>query len=349
MDIIRERLANQFLTGPALGGPVEVVRRQGAVQAQDYVGAKWAIGMRTVGASHADVEGAVARGEILRTHVLRPTWHFVVPEDIRWMLALTGPRISQSMSSYNRKMGLTPAVFRRSNAVIEKALRDGECRTRTELGEILHRERVRETTGTRLAHMMMQAEVEGIVCSGPCRGKQFTYGLLELRAPSAASIDRDEALSRLAERYFATRGPATVHDFAWWSGLPVGDARRAVEIRAGSLSSVQIGETKLWMAERASPAPPATKTAHLLSNYDEYFIGHRDRSAIGRRLKGVHLVTGGDSSITHVAIIGGELAGGWRRTVSPTGLTATLSLAVRVTRDERALLERQRARFAAFF
>src|SRR4051812_43477130 len=124
MDLIRERLANQCLTGPRLSGPVEVVRRQGAVQAQDYVGAKWAIGMRTRNATHADVEHAIARGEILRTHILRPTWHFVLPEDIRWMLALTGPRISQAMASYNKKLGLTPPVLRRSNDVIAKALRD---------------------------------------------------------------------------------------------------------------------------------------------------------------------------------------------------------------------------------
>jgi hypothetical protein len=167
ISVIRERLANQFLTGPALAGPVEVVRALGAVQAQDYVGAKWAVALRTRGATHGDVEQAVVKGEILRTHVLRPTWHFVFPEDIRWMLALTGPRIAQAMASYNRKMGLTPAVLRRSNAVIEKALRDGAHLTRTELGEILRGSGIRETSGTRLAHMMMQAELDAIVCSGP--------------------------------------------------------------------------------------------------------------------------------------------------------------------------------------
>jgi hypothetical protein len=265
------------------------------------------------------------------------------------MLALTGSRVSQAMASYNRKMGLTPTVFRRSRAIIEKALRDGACLTRTELGEILRRERLRETTGTRLAHLMMQAELDAVVCSGPCRGKQFTYALLELRVPPVAAIDRDEALARLAGRYFATHGPATVHDFAWWSGLSMTDARRAVEIRGRALASIVVGDAKLWMTERQSPPAPATGTAHLLPNYDEFFIGHRDRSAIGRRLKGVQLVTGGDSSITHVAIVAGELVGGWRRTASSTGMTATLSLATRVTRDERARLERERARFAAFF
>ena len=349
IDVVRERLANQFLTGPRLSGPVEVVRRQGAVQAQDYIGAKWAVGMRTLSATHADIEQAVARGDILRTHVLRPTWHFVLPEDIRWMLALTGPRIARAMASYNKKMGLTPAVFRRSNAVIEKALRDGAHLTRLELGEILRRERVRETSGTRLAHMMMNAELEAIVCSGACRGNKFTYGLLDLRAPSAPAIDRDEALSRLADRYFTTRGPATVHDFSWWSGLSVSDARRAVEIRGKALTKIEVGSAALWMVERDTPAESPKGTAHLLPNYDEYFIGHRDRSAIGRRLKGVGLVTGGDSSITHVAIVGGELVGGWKRMPTTTGITAKLSLTARVTKDERALLERERARFAAFF
>jgi hypothetical protein len=349
IDVVRERLANQFLTGPRLSGPVEVVRRQGAVQAQDYTGAKWAVGMRTVSSTHADVEQAVASGEILRTHVLRPTWHFVLPEDIRWMLALTGPRISQAMSSYNRKMGLTPAVFRRSNKVIETALRDGAHLTRTELGEILRRNRVRETTGTRLAHMMMQAELEAIVCSGACRGKQFTYALLDRCAPAAAPIDRDDALSRLADRYFTSHGPATAHDFSWWSGLTVGDARRAIAVLGPRLTEVEAGGQSMWMVPREPPAPPASGTAHLLSNYDEYFIGHRDRSAIGRRAKNIDAVSGGDARISHVAFVNGELVGEWRRTVTPTGLEATLKPFVRLSRDERALLERERARFAAFF
>jgi hypothetical protein len=349
IDVIRERLANQILTGPRLNGPAEVVRRQGAVQAQDYTGAKWAIGMRTKSSTHSDIEQAVARGDILRTHVLRPTWHFVLPEDIRWMLALTGPRISQVISRYNPVLGLTPAVLRRTRRVIEKALRDGAHLTRQELGEILQRERVCKVTGERLGRVMMMAEVDGVVCSGACRGKQFTYGLLDLRAPSAAPIDRDDALSRLAGRYFTSHGPASVHDFSWWSGLSVGDARRAVEMLGQSLTAVTVGEARLFMIERETSAPSTAGTAHLLPNYDEYFIGHRDRSAIGRRLKGVGLVTGGDSSITHVAIVNGELVGGWRRTTTPAGMTATLTLMARVSRAERDLLERERARFAAFF
>jgi hypothetical protein len=347
-QVIRERLANQFLTGAPLKAPVDVVRALGAVQAQDYAGAKWAVGMRTRSATDADVEAAVARGDILRTHVLRPTWHFVLPEDIRWMLALTGPRISQAMSSYNRKLGLTPAVFRKSHAAIEKALRDGKQLTRNELRPLMERARVGPTNGQIVGHMMMQAEVDGLICSGACRGKQFTYALLEERVPSAPSIDRDEALSRLAELYFRGRGPATVHDFSWWSGLTVGDARRALEICGHSITSVVVGDKANWMVERAKSAPTAAGTAHLLPNYDEYFIGHRDRSAAGRRVKGVQLVTGGDSSISHVAIVAGELVGGWRRVISAGRVTAELRPAVKLTKGERLLLESERERLEAF-
>ena len=347
-DIIRERLANQFLTGASLETPVDVVRALGAVQAQDYAGAKWAVGMRTKSATDADVEAAVARGDILRTHVLRPTWHFVLPQDIRWMLALTGPRISQAMSSYNRKLGLTPAVFRKSHAAIEKALRDGKHLTRNELRPLVERARVGPTNGQIVGHMMMQAEIDGLICSGACRGKRFTYALLEERVPSAASIDRDEALSRLADLYFRGRGPATVHDFSWWSGLTVGDAKRAIEIRGRALSSVLIDGKTNWLVERTKPSAAPSGTAHLLPNYDEYFIGHRDRSSIGHRLKGVHLVTGGDSSISHVAVVAGELVGGWRRVISGGKVTAEVRPVVTLARAERELLQAQRERLERF-
>jgi hypothetical protein len=347
VDVIRERLANQFLTGPALAGPVDVVRALGAVQAQDYYGAKWAVGMRTRSATDADVERAVATGAILRTHVLRPTWHFVLPEDIRWMLELTGPRVSATMGMHNPALGLTKAVLRKSRATIEKALASGEHLTRQELAAALNRARI-DTSEMRLVRLVMQAEVDGVICSGARRGKQFTYALLDACAPSVPRIERDDALSRLARTYFTTRGPASIHDFAWWSGLRVSDAKRAVEILGQSLTAVKHGEKPLWMIERSKPAPSADGSAHLLPNYDEYFIGHRDRSAIGGRLSGVGLVTGGDASISHVIIAAGELVGRWKRVTAANRSQAEISVTGRVTRLERAAIARALARFDAF-
>ena len=347
VDVIRERLANQYLTGPGLRSPVDVVRALGAVQAQDYNGAKWAVGLRTRSATDRDVEHALASGAILRTHVLRPTWHFILPEDIRWMLALTGPRISAAMGIYNPRLGLTKAVFRRSHAIIEKALAAGGHLTRQELAAELRRARI-DTSDFRLARLVMQAEVDALICSGPRRGKQFTYALLDTRAPSAPAMDRDEALSRLARIYFATRGPATAHDFAWWSGLLVSDAKRAIEILGKALTSLTIDEKPFWTIERSKPAPPIEGTAHLLPNYDEYFIGHRDRSAIGRRLKGVELVTGGDARVSHVVLVHGELIGRWKRVARDGHAKADVTLVGRVSAAERTAIERAKARFEAF-
>jgi hypothetical protein len=348
MDLIRERLANQFLTGESVASPVEVVRRLGAVQSQDYPNAKWALGIRTQSATDADVEAAISRGEILRTHIMRPTWHFVLPEDIRWMMALTGPRIAAAMASYNKRLGLTPAVLKRTNRAIEKMLRDGQCLTRREMLPLFTKARIGPLTTQSLAHVVMQAEVDAVICSGPCRGKQFTYALFDARVPPHDAIDRDEALSRLAERYYATRGPATTHDFAWWSGLTVSDARRAVDIRGKALTSVNVDGNTMWMVERSSPARPAGPSAHLLPNYDEYFIGYRDRSAIGRRLKGSKLVEGGDGSITHVTLVNGELVGGWKRVSSDRVIKPVLTMLTRLSATERGLVERAASRFEAF-
>src|SRR5687767_15396734 len=197
MDVVRERLANQFLTTRGLERPSEVVRALGAVQAQDYSGAKWALSQRARDATDADIERELTDGAILRTHVLRPTWHFVAPEDIRWMLALTGPQVSRGMASYNRKLELDETVFRKSHATIRKALTGGKALTRADLKSALEHARIAAHSVQRLAHLMMQAELDAVICSGAMRGKQFTYMLLDERVPPAPDIDRDQALHEL--------------------------------------------------------------------------------------------------------------------------------------------------------
>lgn len=340
------RLAAQFLTRPSRGGVTDVIRALGAVQAQDYVGAKWALGQRVAAATDASIEMLFADGAFLRTHVLRPTWHFVAPEDIRWMLALTAPRIAASMASYSRRLDLTPDVFRRSNDAIARALEGRRHLTRAELSETLARVGITAAT-QRLGHLMMQAELDAVICSGPRRGKQFTYALLDERVAPAASRDRDESLADLTLRYFKCRGPATAADFSWWSGLGMGDARRGVELCGPRLRKIDVDDRPHWVAaEQRAPAP--RPTAHLLPNYDEYFIGLKDRSAIGARVKNSRLVTGGDALTVHVAVVDGQLVGGWRRIRDASTVVVELDLVTRVTRDERHRLEAQAERLATF-
>jgi hypothetical protein len=333
-DIARRRLVNQHLTAPTLATPAEVVRQLGAVQAQDYAGAKWALGMRARGVDDAAVERAVSDGSIIRTHVLRPTWHFVAPTDIRWMLALTAPRVSAAMAHYNRKLELDAAVFRRSNAALTRALRDGKQLTRTELAAVLRRARINVDGTQRLGHLMMQAELDGLICSGARRGKQFTYALLEERVPPAAPLDRDEALLELTKRYFATRSPATPHDFAWWSGLTVADATRGIDMAGSALEREVIGDRVYWVDPSATSRSKAPPTVHLLPNYDEFFIGFKDRSAIGKRLKSSDLVTGGDALTAHAIVVDGQLVGGWKRTLTKKAIVVELNLLTRLTESE---------------
>jgi hypothetical protein len=338
VDIARRRLANQHLAAPTLASPAEVVRALGAVQAQDYAGAKWAVALRTRGADDLAVEQALTDGSILRTHVLRPTWHLVAPADIRWMLALTAPRVKAAMASYDRKLELDDGVHQRTNRALARALRDGHQLTRAELATVLRRARINVEGSQRLGHLMMRAELDGVVCSGARRGKQFTYALLEERVPPAAALDRDEALLALTTRYFATRGPATAGDFAWWSGLAVADARRGIQMAGPALERQVIADRVYWFDAAEKSRRGASPAAHLLPNYDEFFIGFKDRSAIGRRLESADLVTGGNAIIAYVVIVDGQLVGGWTRTLTKRAVVVELNLLTRLSEaEERAV------------
>ena len=345
-DISRRRLGSQYLVTPGPLSPQEVVTALGAVQAQDYAGAKWAVAQRTPGATDADVELALTNGDILRTHVLRPTWHFVAARDIRWMLALTAPRVKAAMAYHARFNELDAGVFRRGNAALTKALVGGSHLTRAELGEVLERARIRAASGQRLGHLMMQAELDAIVCSGPRRGKQATYALLEERVPPVAPIERDEALLRLTRLYFTTRGPATARDFAWWSGLTIADAKRGVQIAGRELEQATLDGQNLWFVD--TDVPKGSPTAHLLSNYDEYFIGYKDRGAIAQRLGHAKLVTGGNALIGHVVVVDGQLVGGWKRIVDRGMTVVEVELLVPLTSAERRRLTATTRRFGEF-
>jgi hypothetical protein len=269
LNIPYQRLVNQRIARPTFKKPEEVVGWLGAVQAQDYAGAKWALGLRMQGAAECDIEQAFAKGDILRTHLLRPTWHFVTPADIRWLLELTAPRVHAANAYMYRKLELDGVVFKRSVAALSKALQGGEHLTRSELRDVLQKAGVATDGEFRMSYLMMHAELEGIVCSGPRRGKQFTYALLDERAPQANTLPHDEALAELARRYFTSRGPARLQDFAKWSGLTVADARSGLEAVKAQLQSDVVGDEAYWFLAAAPPAKDGSPTAHLLSVYDE--------------------------------------------------------------------------------
>lgn len=340
-DLARLRLVQQRLIGEPHERPEQAVESLLAVQSQDYAGAKWAVAQRTAGVSDAEVEDAFRAGRILRTHVLRPTWHFVAPADIRWLLELTAPRVHAVNAYYYRMSGLDAAAVKRSNRRIAKALGRGEHRTRSELGRVLG-EPDAEAKGNRLACLLMHAELDGLIASGAPRGKQHTYALLEERAPRAAKLGRDEALAELARRYVSGHGPAQARDLAWWSGLTVADAKRGLDACGSALERTSIEGATHWCS--AGPAVPRRRgpVVHLLPNYDELLVAFKARSALLQ--PGIQPRTSALSG--HFVIIDGRIVGGWRRRVTSSEVAVTAQLLRPLTSAESKGLDRAAARYA---
>ena len=314
LDIIRHRLHNQLLSQIKFTQPSQVVAWLGAVQSQDYAGAKWALAQRTKGLTDSAIEQAFAKGEILRTHVLRPTWHFVTPLDIRWMLALTAPRIHALSSHYYRQLELDDAIFKHSNKILTKALRGGNQLTRAELTSLLQKNGIAGNELLRFTYLMVHAELDGVICSGARRGKQFTYALLDERAPHAKMLERDEALAELTKRYFISHGPATLRDFVWWSGLIVTDARKGIESVKSQFEQEDIEEKAYWFAAPTS-IKKSSPTVHLLPDYDEYTVGYTDRTAIFDITHTGKLDARGSILAQYSIMIDGQVAGTWKRTI----------------------------------
>jgi Winged helix DNA-binding domain len=329
--------------------PVTMVRQFGAVQAQDYGGAKWALALRTTGATDASLDAAFDRGELLRTHVLRPTWHFVAPDDIRWLLALTGARLLATSRVQYTRMELTTSVLSRACTVLQRSMEGGRALDRDQIRRVLARARIDAGDSLRFACIMMFAECQALVTSGPRRGKHFTYALLDGRAPATGvPRTRDDAVCALVQRYFTTRAPATVHDFAVWSGLTVTDARAGLEANRHAFVSEDV-EGVRWYAPAETPASaPRGPLARLLPNYDEFVIGYRDRSPLTLRLRAERAALGDRDMLSNVLAIDGQVVGRWRRTARRRALTISLTPSVRCTNSERAALEREVARLGRF-
>ncbi len=313
VDIAYQRLRNQQLSGSRFEDPAELVGWMGAVQAQDFAGAKWALGQRLPGATDSSIEEAFNEGSILRTHVMRPTWHFVTPADIRWMLELTAPRVNALASYYYRQLELDEAVFQHAKKVIIKALEGGNQLTRDELNAVLEQAGI-VNNNLRMTHITMWAELDALICSGARRGKQFTYALLDERAPQTKPIPREEALAELARRYFTSHGPATLQDFVWWSGLLVTDAKAGIEAVKSQLECEVIDGQTYWFAPTSSIAPIESPVVYLLPNYDEYSVGYSDRSAVYEGEPPNHLDPRGSVLLNNIIVMDSQVIGAWRRT-----------------------------------
>jgi winged helix DNA-binding protein len=298
----------QRLRGPRFDTPREVVRWLAALQAQEFALAKWSVAQRTRGATRSDVERAFDDGVILRTHLLRPTWHFVLGDDIRWLLEVTAPRVHALNAYYYRQHELDKKVVTKSNTLIAKALEGGTQLTRQELAAALKRGGIR-ASGERLAYIAMRAELDAVVCSGAMRGKQHTYALLDERAPQAKPRGAEASLAELTRRYFTSRGPATLKDFMTWSSLTAAKGREGLALVAGELESRAVDGVTYWLAPESPAARRSPKpVVDLVQGYDEIIMSYSESRDDSLRA-GV-----GTAPFYHAVLLDGRLIGHWRPT-----------------------------------
>jgi hypothetical protein len=339
--IARQRVQQQGLAAARFTGAAEVVAWFGAMQAQDYPGMLWALGMRVRGADEAAIERAIADGDVVRTHLFRGTWQCIARDDVRWMLALGAGPVRKLMARRLAVLELDDRTVGRGGELVARALEGGQQRTRDELAEALRRGGI-DVEGQRLAHLVGCAELAGIACSGGRRGKQTTYALLDERVPPQPARTREEMLAELARRFFQSRGPATVDDLVWWSGLPITAAREAV-----ALAGVELVERDGRSYGRLEPRAARASAAQLLPAFDEYLIGYRVRDA---QLDPAHTsrVNAGGGMFHATFTVDGAMLGTWRRKTTAREAVIELRPFGALPRAARPALIAAAERHAAF-
>jgi hypothetical protein len=313
LNIAVRRLHSQQLERPQLKKPGEVVAWLVAAQAQDYAGAKWSIGLRLPGSTDASIEQAIANKTIVRTWALRGTLHFVAAADIRWLLALVAPRVIAGNARRYRELELDEQMLARSNAVLSRALRTGKPLTRTALFVVLQQNGI-STQGQRGVYMLQRASLDGLICQGVMRGKDPTFMPLDASFPKIKKMRRDEALAELARRYFTSRGPATLQDFVWWSGLSTAEASAGLEAVKSRLAHESFDGRTYWLSRSRPAIHDRSPTTYLLPGFDEYLLSYKDRSA-SLDVPRYNRLTPPNGMLPSTIVIDGRVVSTWKRTL----------------------------------
>lgn len=275
------RLASHQLSEHKFDTPKELVSWMGAMQAQNFNMAKWAIAIRLESCTEQDVEEAFNRGDFLRTHIMRPTWHFVSSEDIKWLIQLTGDRVKSACKSLAKGLNIDKKEYSKAYKLLEKILRDNTHSTKDEIAGIFIKEGITMNSPKHLNYYLMSAEADGIICSGALKEKKQTYALLDERASTSDTINKDEALAKLAHKYIQSHSPATLQDFIWWSGLTIKDARQAFNLIENELIKDYFDSTELYIHETYKESTSLDNdTYHYLPAYDEYIISYKNRTNV---------------------------------------------------------------------
>ncbi len=347
--IARQRLLRQGIADARFATPLDAVSWLLAMQAQDYASSLWAVGLRMRDGTEADVERAIADGTLVRTWPMRGTLHLVAADDVRWLLELLAPRvIARDAARIERDYGLDAAMLKRCRRVVSHALRDGKPMRRDMLYAVLDAAGI-ASAQMRGVHVAGRLAMEGLICGGPRDSRQPTFVLLDAWAPHARSKPRDASLAELALRYFASRGPATAQDLAWWSGLTVKDAQAAITLAGSGLVQETIDGKAYWHVPSTLPKGSGASVAslHLLPPFDEYLVGYRDRSAA---LDTEHnrTVIAINGLFNASIVIDGRIAGLWKRNAGKTSVALELQPFRALPKSRMPVLRAMAKRYEAF-
>jgi len=333
------RLSAQWIATPREASVADVARHMTAMQAQDFGGAKWSVGLRSTTVTDTQVECALAAGEIVRSWPARGTLHFVAPEDLGWMLRLTSPRQTRVAAGRHRQLELEESDFAAARDLALQHLGGGRALTRTDLLALWDSHGI-STAGLRGAHLLVHLAQTGVIVFGPVAGKQHTFVLLDEWVTNPRLLERDASLAEWARRYFASHGPATVRDFAWWASLTLTEAREGLELARASLEQLEVDGVSYFHAPGLEPATPAT---HLLPGFDEYMLGYQNRGAALDDEHAASIVPGNNGMFMPTIVANGRIAGLWKRTVRAKRIDVALEPFGATPKVERAI-----RRYSAF-
>lgn len=347
LDIAHQRLQNQHIARAMFEKPGDVVAWLGGVQAQDYLGALWAVGLRTLNVTEADIEQAIADRTIVRTWPMRGTLHFVAAADIRWILGLLTPRIVAGSARRFQQLDLDDAVFARSKKLFVKALQGNKQLTRGALYKLLEAAGI-STASQRGLHILWRLAQDGIICFGAREGKQQTFALLDEWVPMAKTLKRDEALAELARRYFTSHGPATVQDFVWWTGLTTADAKTGLEMVKPKLAHEIVDDQTYWLPRNMPVVKDASPTSYLLPGFDEYMVGYKDRSAVIAPAHSERVNPGSKGMLSPTIVLDGRIVGTWKRTFKKDAVIITTSRFTAPRKSETRAFSASANRYGTF-
>ncbi len=355
-DITAYRLRGQHISSAPFLKPQDMVSAFGAIQAQDYQAALWAIGLRSKdGTTKSDVEKAIAERKIVRTWIMRGTLHMASSVDIRWMLSLFAPRLANIAKQRDSNLGLNEKVIEKTKALFAEALSGGKCLSRNEMHRILNKGGVPGSNNLGY-HMLYRAAWDGLICFGPHEGKQPTFVLLDEWVPKSKQLTEKESLAELTLRYFTSHGPATLKDYLWWSGLKVQDAKAGLEACSSKINEGTVNGTTYYMPKAIPKQKADSGSTYLLPAYDEYLIGYSDRSAMLKHNAAQEWIKKANVIVVHsngiflpIIISEGRVIGTWKRTNKKDKIVITLSSFTKLTKEQTSGAKEAAEKYGIFY